>query len=122
MHHEVRREKIGPIAAGAITLAAAGKIQLRGLQEFLLDVKSRVERILRVFRNQRAEKVRPHARVQVLANLQRDFDFFGERGRNVLGDLVLRSIETREGQKVAWRGTGWRVEKHTGCYERFATN
>src|SRR5207248_7645128 len=100
MHHEVRREKISPIAASTIALTAAGEIQLRGLQEFLLDVKSSVERILRVFCNERAEKIRPHSCVQVLADLQRDFDLFGERRRSVFRDLVLFGVETCEGRKI----------------------
>ena len=100
MHHEVRREKISPIAASTIALTAAGEIQLRGLQEFLFDVKSSVERVLRVFCNERAEKIRPHSCVQVLADLQRDFDFFGQRRRDVLGNLVLSGIETRERRKI----------------------
>ena len=107
MHHEVRCEKICPVAARAVTLTAAGEIQLRGLQEFLLDVKSRVERILRVLCYERAEKIRPHSRVQVLADLQRDFNFFGERRRDMLGKLVLSGIETRKRRKVRRCRTGW---------------
>src|SRR5919108_5008705 len=119
MHHEVRSEKIGPVAARTVTLPAAGKVQLRGLQEFLFDMKSGVERILDILCHQSAEKIRSHACVQILADLQSDFDFFGERRRNVLRDLVFGGIETRKRGKVSRRWTGWRLDFNTRGYERF---
>ena len=89
MHHEVRTKEIGPVAAGAIALTGSGEVELRRLEEFMLDMEPGIEGILRVLPDQSAEKIRPHSRMQILADLQCDFDFFRERRRNVLRDLIL---------------------------------
>src|SRR5919109_5582281 len=85
-------------------------------------MKSRVERIIRVLCHKRAEKIRPHSRVQVLADLQRDFDFFGERRRNVLRDLVFGGIEERKRGKGNRRWTGRRLYLNAGSHKRLAKN
>src|SRR5947207_14675767 len=117
MHHEVGAEEVGPISASAIPLAGAGKVELHSLQKVVLDMESRIERILRVCCHESAEKIRTHSRMQILADLQRDLDFFGERRRNVLSNLVFRSIETRQGHKFGGRSEERRVGKEgrSGC-------
>jgi len=45
-----------------------------------------------------------HAGVQILADLERDFDFFREWRRDMLGYLILRRIETRIGRKSVTLG------------------
>ena len=122
MHHKVRAEEICPVAASAVALAAARKVELRGLQKVVFNMESCVEGILRVFCHQRAEKIRPHSRMQILAHLQRHFDFFGEWRRDVLGDLVLRSIETRKQNKVSRRSTRRGLDLDACAHERFAEN
>jgi len=50
------------------------------LKKFAFDFESRVERRLGVFRDKRSEEIRPHAGMEILADLQGDFDFFREGG------------------------------------------
>ena len=69
MHHEIWAEEIGPIAPGAVALRSAGKIQLRGIQELAFDFEPRVEGRFRVSRDKSPEEIRPHAGVEILADL-----------------------------------------------------
>ena len=122
MHNEVRAEKIGPVAPSAIALTGTREIEVRGLQKLVLDMESCVERILRVFGHQRPEKIRSHSCMKILADFERDFELLRERGRNMLGDLILGGVEAREGSKIH-RGWAWRrldLQPRTG--QRFAKN
>jgi len=95
VHHKVWAEEIGPVASGTVALRGAGKIKPRGLQKFAFDFEPRVERCFCVFRDERSEEIRPHAGVEILADLQGDFDFFRERRRNMFRDLILRGVGAR---------------------------
>ena len=72
----------------------------------MFDFESGVEKMFCIFLNESAEEVWPHTGVQILADLERDFDFFREWRRHVLSHLILRRIETRMGRKISdgWRG------------------
>src|SRR5258708_12667924 len=70
----------------------------------MLELESSIERILCVFPSESAKEVWPHTRVQVLADLERDFDFFREWRRDMLGYLILCRIETRVGQEISDAG------------------
>ena len=76
--HEVRREEIGPIASGAVTLRNAGQIESCGAEEVVLDGEAGRERICGIAGAERAEQIGSHAGVEILANLEGDLDFFGE--------------------------------------------
>src|SRR5882762_11729072 len=101
LHHEIRAEEVGPVAAGSIALRRAGQVQLRRLEEAMFDFESSVKSGLPVFPYEAAEEVRPHAGVQILAHFERDLDFFREWRRHVFGYLILRRIETRIGRKIS---------------------
>ena len=73
----------------------------------MLEPEASVEGIPCIFPSESAEKVRPHASVQILADLERDFDFLREGRRNVLGNLILRRIETRIRREIC--DTGCRI-------------
>src|SRR6516164_10041136 len=88
----------------------------------MLDMEPGIERILRVLPDQSAEKIRPHARVQILADLQCDLDFFRERRRNVLRDLILRGVEPRERGKVGGCGIRPGLELDACGQQPFAEN
>src|SRR5260370_1768049 len=92
VHHEVGAKEISPVAAGSIALRRAGQVQLRRLEEVMFDFESSVKRALRVFRNESAEEVRPHAGVQLLAHFERDLDFFQTSRTPLLVYLILRPI------------------------------
>src|SRR6266850_2953242 len=119
VHHEVWAEEIGPIASGAVALRRAGKIELRGLQKFAFDFKSRVERRLGVFRDKRSEEIRPHAGVEILADLQCNFDFFGEGKGNMFRNLIFRHIEAPRGRKIGGGGIGSGLELDACSEESF---
>src|SRR5438046_10495447 len=70
----------------------------------MLDLEASIERALHVFPSESAEEIRPHAGVQILADLEGDLDFFREGRRNVAGYLILRCIETRGGRKSTEAG------------------
>src|ERR1700682_6491110 len=106
MHHEIWAEEIGPIAPGAVSLRSAGKFELRGLKKFTFDLESRVEGRFRVFRDKRPEEIQPHAGVEILTDLQADFDFFGEGRRNVFRDLILRDVGARVPRIINRGGIG----------------
>src|SRR5713226_834219 len=99
--HKIGAEEVGPIAAGSIALRGAGQIELRRLEEIMFELETSAERVLCIFPDEGAEEVWPHASVQVLADLERDFDFFREWRRDVLGYLILRQIETGVGRKIS---------------------
>src|SRR6266850_5188417 len=113
VHHEVWAEEIGPIASGAVALRGAGKIELRKLQKFAFDFEPRVERRFGVFRDKRSEEIRPHAGVEILADLQGDFDFLREGRRNMLRDLILWQIGARRGRKIGGGGIGGGLDLNT---------
>ena len=98
----VRTEEVGPVAAFAVALRYAGEIELGLLKKTAFDFEARVNGISEIFRDKHAEKIRPHAGVKILADFESDFDFFSQGKRNVLGDLVVGSVEAREGFEV-WR-------------------
>ena len=70
----------------------------------MLDLEASIERALHVFPSESAEEIRPHAGVQILADLEGNLDFFREGRRNVLGYLILSRIETRVGRKITDAG------------------
>ena len=67
----------------------------------MFDFESSFEKVLCIIPKQNAEEVWTHAGVQILADLERDFDFFREWRRHVLSHLILRRIETRIGRKIS---------------------
>src|SRR5271169_1462271 len=103
MGDEVGAEEVGPIAAFAIALRGAGEIELGVLEKGALDFEACVDGIAEIFRDERAEKRGSHAGVKVLTDFEGDFDLFGKRQRNVLGDLVFGSVKTGERFEV-WCG------------------
>jgi len=76
--HEIGAEEVGPIAACAIALRGAGEIELGCLEKVMFELESSIKRVLRVFPGEGAEEVWPHAGVQILADLERDFNFLRE--------------------------------------------
>jgi len=77
--NKVGAEQIRPIPARPVTLRSSGKIQLRLCQKFMFNFESGAKRILAVFRHQQTEKVWTHACVEILADLQSDFNLLGKR-------------------------------------------
>src|SRR5713101_7694583 len=67
----------------------------------MLELESSIERILSVVPGESAEEVRPHTGVQILANLESDFDFFRKWRGDMFGYLILYRIETRVGRKIS---------------------
>src|SRR5438132_14026872 len=86
----------------------------------MLDLEASIERALHVFPSESAEEIRPHAGVQILADLEGDLDFFRERRRNVLGYLILRCIETSVGRKVREAGRKAILDLNARSRQRFA--
>src|SRR5213080_2047730 len=70
----------------------------------MLDLEASIERALHVFPSESSEQIRPHAGVQILADLEGDLDFFREGRRDMLGYLILCRIETRVGRKITDAG------------------
>ena len=70
----------------------------------MFDFESGFEKVLCIIPKENAEEVWTHAGMQILADLERDFDFFREGRRNVLGYLILRRIETRVRRKISDAG------------------
>src|SRR2546430_6752685 len=67
----------------------------------MFDFESGFEKVLCIIPKENAEEVWTHAGMQILADLERDFDFFREWRRHVLSQLILRQIETRIGRKIS---------------------
>ena len=80
----------------------------------MFDFESSVEKMLCIFLNESAEEVRSHSGVQILADLERDFDFFREWRRHVLSHLILHRIETRIGGKISYGGC-WTILELNAC-------
>jgi hypothetical protein len=78
--HELGREV--SVAARAVALRRAAEIQARAFEKISLKIKAGAIRILC---ESRRENQRRHAGVQVLANLQGNFNLFFEGCRNMLG-------------------------------------
>jgi len=76
--HEVRTEKISPIATGTIALRGAGEIELGIRQECVFDNEAGMKGILGYLGDQKAKEIRTHSCMEILADLQSNFDFFGE--------------------------------------------
>src|SRR6267378_3051880 len=100
LDHEVWAEKISPIAAGAIALRGAGEIELGIGQECVFDNEAGMKGILGVLGDQEPKEIRAHSCMEILADLQSDFDFFGEWRGNVFGDLVFRRVKALEMREV----------------------
>jgi hypothetical protein len=98
--HKIRAEEVCPIAACAIALRGAGEIELGILQESLLDFETGVKWISGILGHEEAKEIRTHACVEILADFQSDFDFFGEWRGNVLGDLIFRRLKTLETSEI----------------------
>ncbi len=94
--HEIRAEEIGPVAARAVALRGAGKIELRIGKKRLLNLEAGGKRIFRILRDEQAEKIWSHAGVEILADLQRDFDLLTQWRGDMLCHLIFRSIEMLE--------------------------
>jgi len=91
-----------PNRPGTIALGDAGEIELGVLKKSAFGGESGLQRVLAIFCEERAEEIRAHAGVKILADLESDFGFFGEGKRNVFGDLVFRVIEMSECEEI-WR-------------------
>jgi len=61
VHHEVRAEEVGPVAAGSIALRRAGQVQLRRLEEVMSTLNPAVKGPFVSFATRSTEEVRPHA-------------------------------------------------------------
>ena len=122
MADEVRAEEIGPVAAGAVALRDAGKIELGLLEESAFDGEAGVVEIDGLLRGERAEEIRTHPGMKILADLQSDFDFFGKRRGDVLGDEVFAGVETLVGGEVGRGGVGCTFHLNARGDEGFAEN
>src|SRR5262249_39274549 len=93
--HEVGGES--GVSSRAIALNCCGQVQTGVLEKPVFEIKPSLIDIGIFVGQKGAEKIRSCARVQILAELERDFDVFLQRrgsmlGHDVLGTIVLRQV------------------------------
>src|SRR5882724_5371450 len=84
--HEFGAEEIRPIAACAVALGRSRQIEIGFREEGVFEFESLLERVGGVFSVDCAKKIRTHASVKILANLERDLDLLSEGQRDVFGN------------------------------------
>ncbi len=78
----------------------AGHIESRRAEEIVLDGEAGGERICGIAGAERAEEAGSHAGVEILADLERDLDFLGERKGYIVGQKIFLCVAARDGFEV----------------------
>ena len=97
-HHEVR--SVICVAACSIALNRAGQVESQFFQEAIFEIESGLIYVFVGLRQDRAQNGRRDARVQILADLERNLHFFFQWRRDMLGHKVFCFVIHGQGFEV----------------------